>query len=211
MSIIASEDKPLLSESELSDPGPRDSFPGSDEGRLLIERMGDVQAAALRRNRERRRRVDAAPAGRVLAPEGAPRVSALAAELFREARGRWRFAVSPGEEFSAMAGILVRYRIRSLYALRQTQKDARTLFLMDVREVDRLKFPAMQLLLRVLGHFPPRMPQARPSDKDPAYEKLVITERPKGFKVDLSATAGLLRPVLNSPSRFLLCGEVMKV
>ena len=109
-----------------------------------------------------------------------------------------------------MAGILVRYRIHSLEALRRTQKDARTLFLRDLREVDRLKFPGMQLLLHVLGHFPPRMPQARPIDKDPAYEELVITERLKVFEVGLSATAGLLKPVLNSPFPFILCGEVME-
>ena len=68
-----------------------------------------------------------------------------------------------------------------------------------MREVERLKFPDMQLLLQILGHFPPRMLQARPSAKDPAYEELVIPERLKDFKVDLSTIAGLLKPVSDSP------------
>ena len=59
-------------------------------------------------------------------------MTALAADLLRETRGRERFLAFPEEEFSAAAGILVRYRIHSLEVLRQTQRDARTLFLRDL-------------------------------------------------------------------------------
>ena len=68
-----------------------------------------------------------------------------------------------------------------------------------MREVERLKFPDMQLLLQILGHFPPRILQARPNAKDPAYEELVIPERLRDFRVDLSSIAGLLKPVSNFP------------
>ena len=57
----------------------------------------------------------------------------------------------------------------------------------------------MQLLLQILGHFPPRIPLARPNAKDPAYEELVIPERLKDFKVDLGAVSGLLKPFLKAP------------
>ena len=66
----------------------------------------------------------------------------------------------------------------------------------------------MQLLLQILGHFPPRLLQARPNAKDPAYEELVIPERLKDFKVDLSAVSGLLKPFLkSSPSPILAKGK----
>ena len=59
-------------------------------------------------------------------------MTALAADLVRETRGRERFSAFPEEDFSAAAGILARYRIRSLEVLRQTLRDARALFLRDL-------------------------------------------------------------------------------
>ena len=68
-----------------------------------------------------------------------------------------------------------------------------------MREVERLKFPDMQLLLQIIGHFPPRILQARPNAKDPAYEELVIPERLRDFKVDFSSITGLLKPFAQAP------------
>ena len=125
------DERPLWSDSEvLSDPGPHDSLLDSDEERELALRMAAAQAAAQRERRLNGRAV--APAGPPLNPADAPRVEALAADLVRETRGRERFSAFPVEEFSAAAAILVRYRIGSLEVLRQTQKDARTLFIRDL-------------------------------------------------------------------------------
>ena len=134
MSIIDSEDRPVWGADDESDPGPHDSVIGSDEERMLTNRMADAQAAAqveaLRR--ERRMVPYGPPAGPVLSPADAPRVTALAADLIRETRGRERFLAFPEDEFSAAAAILVRFRARSLGTIQQTRKDARTLFLRDL-------------------------------------------------------------------------------
>ena len=68
-----------------------------------------------------------------------------------------------------------------------------------MREVERLKFPDMQLLLQIIGRFPPRILQARPGAKGPAYEELAIPERLRGCKVDLSSITGLLKPFAQAP------------
>ena len=134
MSIIDSEDRPVWGADDESDPGPHDSILGSDEERMLHNRIADTQAAAqveaLRR--ERRNIPFQPPAGPVLSPADAPRVADLAAGLIRETRVRGRFLAFPEDEYSAAAAILVRYRIRSLGTLRQAKKDARTLFLRDL-------------------------------------------------------------------------------
>ena len=155
--------------------------------------MNEVQAAALARAQGRRRIVFPRP-GPQLTLDDAPRATLLAADLFRETRGRERFSAFPVCEFSAAAGIIVRYRIHSLEILRQTQKDARAMFLRDLREAGRLPFPEMKLLLQIIGHFPPRQLQVRPSAKDPAYEELVIPERLREFAVSHSGISGIRKP-----------------
>ena len=68
-----------------------------------------------------------------------------------------------------------------------------------------MSFPEMQLLLQILGHFPPRILQVRPSAKEPAYGELVIPERQRGRKADLIAIPGLFRPEVCyfPPAQFL--------
>lgn len=68
------------------------------------------------------------------------------------------------------------------------------MFLRDLREIERLSFPEMQLLLQILGHFPARQLLIRPNAKDPAFEELVIPERLREFKVDLSSIGAFLKP-----------------
>ena len=63
-----------------------------------------------------------------------------------------------------------------------------------LREVGRLSFPEMQILLQIIGHFPPRQLQVRPIAKDPAYEELVSPERLREFAVKLSGISGWLKP-----------------
>ena len=132
--------------------------------------------------------------GPVLDPADHPRAGQLEAELFRETRGRGRFAAFPEDEFHESAGILARYRIASLETLHQTPKDARAMFMRDLREAERRPFPELQLMLQILGHFPPIQLQIRPNTNDPAYEELVIPERLRTFTADLSGIGTLLKP-----------------
>ena len=138
MSIIDSEYRPVWGDSD--DPPEHDPRPSladsEEEHRRLMEnaarQMGDAQAAAMARDRRRGFPLVQRRPGPQLLPADAPRVTLMAADLFRETRGRERFSAFPDGEFSAAAGILVRYRIRSLEISRQTQKDARTMFLRDL-------------------------------------------------------------------------------
>ena len=57
-------------------------------------------------------------------------------------------------------------------------------------EAERPSFHETQLLIQIIGHFPPRILQVRSSAKDPAYEELVIPERLREFKVNLSGIPG---------------------
>ena len=49
-------------------------------------------------------------------------------------------------------------------------------------------------ILQIIGHFPPRLLQVRPSAKDPDYEELVIPERLREFSVSLIGISGILKP-----------------
>ena len=119
------EDRPLWSDSDV----PHDSLFDSEEEREQAAHAAALQARARRRAA---RGQPPLPAGPRLNPEDAHRVEALAAALVRETRGRERFSAFPVEEFSVAAATLVRYRIGSLEVLRQTQRDARTLFIRDL-------------------------------------------------------------------------------
>ena len=104
----------------------------------------------------------------------APRVPALADEIFRGERGRGAFRYLPAGGFTAAAEIFARYGIHSLEILRQAQKEDCQTPLRDLREIERLSFPEMQLMRQILGHFPARLLLARPNAKDPAFEEIAI-------------------------------------
>ena len=138
MSIIDPEDRPVWGDSdEPSEHDPPPSLADSEEGhhRLMVQaarQMDEAHAAAVARDCRRGFPLVHRRPGPQLLPADAPRVALLAADLFRETRGRGRFSAFPEDEFSAAAGILVRYVIHSLEILRKTQKDARTMFLRDL-------------------------------------------------------------------------------
>ena len=138
MSIIDSEDRLVWGDSdEHSENDPHPSLADSEEEhRRTMEnaarQMGDAQASAMARGRRRGFQLNQRRPGPQLLPADSPRATLLAADLFRETRGMGRFSAFPEGEFSAAAGILVRYRIRPLEILRQTQKEAHTMFLRDL-------------------------------------------------------------------------------
>ena len=171
-------------------------------------RMGDVEAVASRRDRGRRRRVDADPACPVLAPEVLYiYVSPMDSDLFAERDtgcAMWYFR---GGSFCGFwfAGAIQDSLPRSPLA---GSRHARTLLRRGVWDVDRSKFPGARLLLHAISRFPPRVPEARHIAKDPTREELVISERLIDFEVDLVTIDGLLKPVLNSPrAPLLLAGQ----
>ena len=137
MSGIDSEDRPLRGDADdESKLGPHDSLPDSEEEhrRLMgnaARQMDAAQASAMARDQRQVFRLVTRRPGPQLSMADSTRVSIPDSDLFRETRGRGRCSAFPDEEFSAAASIIVRYRIHSLEMLRQTQKDARTMFLCD--------------------------------------------------------------------------------
>ena len=191
---IASDGRPVWGSDSEDSLRPHTSLPDSDDEhqRLLARQMDDAQAAAA---------AAAAQTGRIppslgpkLQPADIPRATRLEDRIPRDARGWGRFAASPVGEFADAATSLVRYRIRSLGILRQTQKDARTMFMRDLREVEHRSFPEMQLPIRILGRFLPVQLMARPNSKGPAYEELAIPDRMIEFAVSLRGIGILLKP-----------------
>ena len=191
---IASDGRPVW-ESDAGEPlRPHTSVPhsGDEHQRLLARQMDDAHAAAAAAAAQTGRRPPRL--GPQLQPADIPLVTRLADEIFCEARGRGRFAALPVGKFADAATILFRYRIRSLGILRQTQKDARAVFMRDLREFGRRSFPETQLLLQILGHFPPRRPHVRLKAKGPAYEEIAIAERLSEFAASLSGIGSPPKP-----------------
>ena len=102
----------------------------------MARQTGDAQAAARAQALAQGRRQLPRP-GPQLLPADRPRVHRLMGELIRDTRGRRRLSAFPEGEFREAAGILVRYRNFSLEIMMRTQKGARTMFMRDMREVER--------------------------------------------------------------------------
>ena len=81
------------------------------------------------------------------------------------------------EEIRWAAETLARYRISSLAILRRADRDARAMFIKDLREIERRSFPEMQLVRHLLGHFAPPKVKQRPNEKNPAIEEIVLATR----------------------------------
>ena len=103
--------------------------------------------------------------GPQLTPLDAPRVNAMVTELTAEIRGRERFQDFAPADILWAAETFVRYRIPSLASLRRTDREARAMFIKDLREVETRSFPEIQLILQLLNHFAPQQVKFRPNDK----------------------------------------------
>ena len=100
-------------------------------------------------------------------------------------------------EITFAAETFVRYRIVSLASLRRTDREARAMFIKDLREIERRSFPELQLILLLLGHFVPQQVKTRPNEKNPAFEEIVLATKlgPQGdFMVDLRHLSAFLKP-----------------
>ena len=68
------------------------------------------------------------------------------------------------------------------------------MFLSDLRELGRRSFPEMQLIMQLLEHFKPQFLKSKDNAKDPLFEELVIPERLRNFRDDLSPMGAFLNP-----------------
>ena len=124
----------------------------------------------------------------------APAVECLAADLMAETAGRERFELFSYDDMLTAAEIFVRYRLPSLAVIRQTDRDARRMFVSDLREIERLAFPDLQLILQLLNHFSPQLLKPRANAKDPPFEEAVLPEKLKAYRADLSQLGAFLKP-----------------
>ena len=147
-------------------PPPARSLDGEGDGASSIRAEWESDSSSHRGRR--RPRVDAiAP---LMAVRQMPLVGTLLADLIRETAGRDRFAAFGREDLRAAALTLARYRLSTLAIIRQTDKDARRMFLSDLRDLERQAFPEMQLLMQLLAHFA-HAHKPRVNPKDPLLRK----------------------------------------
>ena len=129
----------------------------------------------------------------ILAVHQVPLVTALTADLVRETAGRELFSAFVEEDFHTAAMTFVRYRLSTLAIARQTDRDARRMFLADLRDLERKAFPEMQLLTQLLPHFAPVQKQ-RVGPKDPTFEEVALPVKLKEYEADFSPLGGFLKP-----------------
>ena len=67
--------------------------------------------------------------------------------------GRERFEAFSPPDFPQADGTLVRYRLSTLAITRQTDREARRMFLADLRDMERGIFLEMQLSMQLFSHF----------------------------------------------------------
>ena len=138
-------------------------------------------------------------------------VSTLANDLLRETAGRERFAGFSEPDIRQAADSLVRYRLSTLEIIRHTERDARRLFLAEIREAEGKSFPELHLLMQLFSHFQPIVTKLRANAKDPAFEELVIPRALARYTADLSGLGGFLKPnqlMVNYVSRELARGKL---
>lgn len=84
-----------------------------------------------------------------------PTVEAIDADFIAETNGRERIDASTTDDMLRAAEIFVRRRLPSLDVIRKTDPDARRIFASDIRDIDRIAFPDIQLILQLMSHFSP--------------------------------------------------------
>ena len=129
----------------------------------------------------------------MLAPHQLPLVTALKDDLVRETAGRGLFSAFADEDSHTAAMTFVRYRLSALAIIRQRGRDARRIFLPDLRELGRKAFPEMQLLMQLLAHFAP-VQKRRVNPKGPTFEEVVLPAKLRGYKADFICLGGFIKP-----------------
>ena len=146
----------------------------------------------------------------MMAPQQLPLVTAPRGDLVRETAGRDLLSAFVEEDCHEAAMTFARYRLSTLAIIRQTDRDARRMFLPDLRELRRKAFPQMQLSMQLLAHFAPVQKQ-RVSPKDPTIEEVVLPAKLQAYKADFSCLGGSLKPnqtMANYVSKELILGKL---
>ena len=160
-----------------------------DEGQERGEpRMGRFPPSRLPR------RLGAAPHVPPLAMRLLPAVGALFQEFYREERGRWRFATATAQEFRVSPETFARYRLTSLSVIHLADRDARRMFLSDLRNFDGRAFPGTQLAAQLSNHFTRQLAKHRPNAQAPHLEEAVIPERLRPYTAYFPSFAGCFKP-----------------
>ena len=124
--------------------------------------------------------------------------------------GRGRFASAAPGDILLEAGTFARYRQTTLPIIRQADLMARRMFLRDLRELDRMSFPEMQLVMQLLSYFPPGRPQSRQREW-PSLRRNCPPRKLRRYSSYLSALGSFFKPnqlMANFISRELARGEI---
>ena len=93
------------------------------------------------------------------APQLPPRlygaVRDSASDLNMEIDGAGRFSSDTPEDLLLATETFARYRLTTLPIIRQSDLLERRMFLQDIRELDRISFPEMQMTTQMMPHFSP--------------------------------------------------------
>ena len=68
------------------------------------------------------------------------------------------------------------------------------MFLQDLRELDRMSFPELQLVMQLLSHFAPLVARNRANAKGPPYEEIALPGKLRRYSADLSALGAFFKP-----------------
>ena len=123
-----------------------------------------------------------------------PTVLALAADFAEETKGSERFETDSREDMLRAAGIFARYRLPPLAAIRQTDRDARRMFVSDLRDIERLAFPDIRLMISLISHFTPQLLKAKANAKGPPFGEAVLPGKLRKYTADLSQLGAFLKP-----------------
>ena len=136
---------------------------------------------------------DARALGPALDPADRPLVESLVNELVDLTRTHARFAERTQNELLSAATDFVRYRFRSLDAVKRATKEARRYFLDDLRKVERKAFPELSLIIELFDHLPVNIQNEQADDKV-RYTEIDIPRALGTLTPSLAAVSGLLRP-----------------
>ena len=122
-----------------------------------------------------------------------PAVAALENELNELIRTHARFADRTVLGIRATAVDFVRYRIRSMDAIRRPTKEARKFPIDDLRKIEKKNFPALSFTIELFDHLPVNVQNECSEDKVRCAE-IDIPRALTNLAPQLTGLTGLLRP-----------------
>ena len=121
------------------------------------------------------------------------RVDRLFAELNVVCAAHARFQDVDPLELREAADCFIRYRFRSLDAIKRSTKEARKFFLDDLRKIERKSFPDVALIIELFDHLPVN-PQTEQADDKVRFTEVDIPRALINLAPSLAGLTGLFRP-----------------